>query len=85
MFFFFQQALLITILKSVHTMIGWLSLFIHFFFFYSTMGTTVIDLQSFVSVRKMQNSTTETHDALTAAVCCSGPIGTSKRFGSAKQ
>lgn len=67
-------------------MIGWLSLFIHFFFFfYSTMGTTVIDLQSFVSVRKMQNSTTETHDALTAAVCCSGPIGTSKRFGSAKQ
>lgn len=35
-----------------------------YFFFYSTMGTTVIDLQSFVFVRKMQNSTTEIHNAL---------------------
>lgn len=85
MFFFFSTGSINYNFK-VCTHYDWLAFsFYSLFFFYSTMGTTVIDLQSFVSVRKMQNSTTETHDALTAAVCCSGPIGTSKRFGSAKQ
>lgn len=80
-------------------MIGWFSfLFFCFCFlffcplpYYSTTGTTVIDWKSFVSEGKMQknkktkNPVLQKYKCSVSRVCCSGPTGTSKHFGSARQ
>lgn len=80
--FFFQHALLITI-STVHTMIGHL---LSWFCFYSTMATTVIDLQWFCVHMEDVSQYTCTHQ-------CTGKSSSllqwsnsnGKHFGSARQ
>lgn len=88
LFFSSKEALLITILNSTYN--DWLVFFSFFFFFFAPPLLQYRGNQQWLTCTVLClngkcKTVLQKYKCSVSRVCCSGPTGTSKRFGSARQ